>query len=69
MNKYSRDDALTTSTFALLDHGAEVFTKKMFQHCQSKTQERWNNIEKYQQLETKSFTTKPRIRRVEFNQG
>jgi hypothetical protein len=35
VKKYSHDDALTTSASALLDHGAEVFTKKMFKHTQS----------------------------------
>ena len=68
MNKSRQRDALTTSSFVLLDHGAEVFTKKMFQHCQSKAQERWNNIER-PPLEKKSFTIRPRVRRAEFNQG
>lgn len=68
MNKYRQGDAITTSSFALLDHGAEVFTKKMFQHCQSKTRERWNDLER-SQLEKKSFTIRPIGRRAEFNQG
>ena len=68
MNKYSHDDALTISSSALLDHGAEVFTKKMFRHSQSKTLERWSDIEK-NRLEKKSFTIRPKVRRAEFNQG
>lgn len=66
MNKYDYDDALTTSS-ALLDHGAEVFTKKMFQHSQLKTRERCSDMER-SPLEKKPFTIRPTIRRVEFNQ-
>lgn len=68
MNKYRQGDAITTSSLALLDHGAEVFTKKMFQHCQSKTRERWNTLERCQ-LEKKTFTIKLKDRRTEFNQS
>lgn len=68
MNKYSHDDALTTSSSALLDHGAEVFTKKMFQHSQSKILERWSDTEN-NRLEKKSFTIRPKVRKAEFNQG
>lgn len=49
MKKYSHDDALTTSAPTLLDHGAEVFTKKMFKHTQSRAQERWIDMEKSRQ--------------------
>jgi hypothetical protein len=45
VKKY-HDDALTTSASGLLDHGAEVFTKKMFKHAQSRTQERWIDMKK-----------------------
>ena len=68
MNKYSHDDALTASSSALLDHGAEVFTKKMFRHSQSKTRECWSEIDK-NRLEKKTFTIRPKVRRAEVNQG
>lgn len=68
MNKYSHDDALTTSSSALLDHGAEVFTKKMFKHSQSKIQERWSDIEKNQR-EKKSFTIRSKSHRAVFDRG
>jgi hypothetical protein len=40
----------------------------MFRHSQSKTRECWSDIDK-NQLEKKTFTIRPRVRRVEFNQG
>ena len=65
MKKYSYDDALTTSASALLDHGAEVFTKKMSKHTQSRAQERWIDMEKSRK-EKKSFTIRWKSRRDEF---
>lgn len=44
MKKHNHDDAFASFS-ALLDKGAEVFTKKMFKHSQSKTQERWSDME------------------------
>ena len=38
-----------TSFSGLLDHGAEVFTQKMFKHSQSKTQEVWDDMKKTRQ--------------------
>ncbi len=66
VKKYSHDDALTTSASALLDHGAEVFTKKMFKHTQSRAQERWIDMEKSRK-EKKSFTIRWKSRRDEFD--
>jgi hypothetical protein len=54
VKKYGHDDALTTSASALLDHGAEVFTKKMFRHTQSRAQERWINMKKSWQEKSRS---------------
>ena len=67
VKKYSHDDALTTSASALLDQGAEVFTKKMFKHTQSRAQERWIDMEKSRQ-EKKSFCIRWKSRRDEFDQ-
>ena len=66
VKKYSHDDALTTSASALLDHGAEVFTKKMFKHTQSRAQERWIDMEKSRK-EKKSFTIRWKSRSDKFD--
>jgi hypothetical protein len=44
VKKYSRDDPLTTS--ALLDRAAEIFAKKRFRYAQSRTRERWIDMER-----------------------
>jgi hypothetical protein len=54
-----------TSFSGLLDHGAEVFTKKMFKHSQSKTQEVWDDVKKTRQ--EKMFAIRSRSRREELN--
>jgi hypothetical protein len=43
VKKHDDPDGPTAVT-ALLDHGAEVFTKKKFTHSQSKAQQRGNDI-------------------------
>ena len=64
VKNYSHDEALTTAASALLDQGAEVFTKKMFKHTQSRAQERWIDMEKSRQ-EKKSFCIRWKSRRNE----
>jgi hypothetical protein len=66
VNKYHYHDALNTFS-ALLDQGAEVFTKKMFRHSQSKTRESWSDMESARQ-DKKLFATNSRSRREAFNQ-
>ena len=51
---------------ALLDKGAEVFTKKMFKHSQSKSQERWGDMEQ-ERRGKKSFAIRSKSRRDEFD--
>lgn len=36
MEKHDQDDALATPPGPLIDHGAEIFIKKMFRHSQSR---------------------------------
>ncbi|MEO8766923.1 MAG: hypothetical protein ABI363_01030 [Nitrosospira sp.] len=67
MKKHDHDDAFTSFS-ALLDKGAEVFTKKKFKHSQSKLQERWDDTEQNRR-EKKSFTLKLKSRRDEFDLG
>ncbi|MDQ3186376.1 MAG: hypothetical protein M3Q16_08000 [Pseudomonadota bacterium] len=55
VKKQNCDDRLEAFS-ALLDKGAEVFTKKMFKHSQSKAQERWNDMEQDRRGK-KSFTS------------
>ncbi|BCT68316.1 hypothetical protein [Nitrosospira sp. NRS527] len=43
MKKHNDPDGPTAVT-ALLDHGAEVFTKKRFTHSQSKARQHGNDI-------------------------
>jgi hypothetical protein len=49
MKKRNHDHHEAPSSIDLLDHGAEVFTKKMFKHSQSKAQERSGDLKKNQQ--------------------
>ena len=48
MKKHDDPDGPTAVT-ALLDHGAEVFTKKKFTHSQSKAQQHGNDIKNNRQ--------------------
>jgi hypothetical protein len=54
-----------TSFSGPLDHGAEVFTQKMFKHSQSKTQEGWDDLKKTRQ--EKMVAIKSRSRREGLN--
>ncbi len=65
MKKHNHDDGFASSS-ALLDKGAEVFTKKMFKHSQLKTQERWSDIE---QRRREKLFTRAKFRRAEFDLG
>lgn len=48
VNKYHHHNAFKVFS-ALIDRGAEVFTKKMFRHSQSKARERWGDTESVRQ--------------------
>lgn len=65
VKKHDHDEA-SDSFSALLDKGAEVFTKKMFRHSQSKSQERWGDMEQ-ERREKKSFIIRSKSRRDEFD--
>lgn len=65
VKKHDHDEA-SDSFSALLDKGAEVFTKKMFRHSQSKSQERWGDMEQERQGK-KSFIVRSKSRRDEFD--
>ena len=67
MKKHYHDDAFTSFS-ALLDKGAEVFTKKKFKHSQSKAQEHWSDMEQSRRGK-KSFTLRSKSRRDEFDLG
>ena len=67
--KVKKHDYDAFSSFsALLDKGAEVFTKKRFKHSQSKAQEHWNDTEQSRQGK-KSFAMRSKSRRDEFDLG
>ncbi len=66
VNKYHHHNAFKVS-FALIDHGAEVFTKKMFRYSQSKAWESWGDMESVRQ-DKKLYTTNSRSRKEAFNQ-
>lgn len=63
--KHNHDETFGSFS-ALLDKGAEVFTKKMFKHSQSKAQERWSDMEEDRRGK-KSFTIRSKSRRDEFD--
>ena len=65
--KVSKHDYDAFNSFsALLDKGAEVFTKKRFKHSQSKAQEHWNDTEQSRRGK-KSFAMRSKSRRNEFD--
>ncbi len=67
--KVSKHDYDAFNSFsALLDKGAEVFTKKRFKHSQSKAQEHWNDTEQSRRGK-KSFAMRSKSRRNEFDLG
>jgi len=59
---YDYDDEYGRYT-GLFDHGAEVFTKKMFRHSQAKAEENWNDMKKNRQTK-KMFSVRSRSRRA-----
>lgn len=65
MKKHDYDDAFTSFS-ALLDKGAEVFTKKKFKHSQSKAQEHWEDTEQGRRGK-KSFTIRSKSCSNEFD--
>jgi hypothetical protein len=65
VKKHNHDETFDSFS-ALLDKGAEVFTKKMFKHSQSKSQERWGDMEQDRRGK-KSFTIRSKSRRDEFD--
>jgi hypothetical protein len=65
VKKHDYEDAFTSFS-ALLDKGAEVFTKKMFKHSQSKTWAQQDDMEQAPQG-GKPFTIKSKSRRDEFD--
>ncbi|WP_143860924.1 hypothetical protein [Nitrosovibrio sp. Nv4] len=66
MKKRNHHEAFTTFS-GLLDQGAEVFTKKMFKHSQSKTQEHWGDMKKNRQ--DKISASRSPSRREGLNRG
>jgi hypothetical protein len=67
VKKHDYEDAFTSFS-ALLDKGAEVFTKKKFKHSQSKTWTRQDDMEQSPRR-AKPFTIKSKFHRDEFDLG